>query len=75
MVAEEAQWTRSGHGKAHPTLNWVRLAQRIPVRIILYAPPPDAPFRMEMTAVRHNHRLPPNGRPLSVQGAPVASAQ
>ena len=34
-----------------PTLNWVRLAQRIPVRIRLEAPDPDRPYRMGMTAV------------------------
>jgi membrane fusion protein, multidrug efflux system len=34
-----------------PTLNWVRLAQRIPVRIRLEAPDPNRPYRMGMTAV------------------------
>jgi multidrug resistance efflux pump len=34
-----------------PTLNWIRLAQRIPVRIELDSPEPDFPFRMGMTAV------------------------
>ena len=34
-----------------PTLNWVRLAQRIPVRIRLEAPDPNQPYRMGMTAV------------------------
>jgi membrane fusion protein, multidrug efflux system len=34
-----------------PTLNWIRLAQRIPVRIELDAPDPQTPFRMGMTAV------------------------
>jgi multidrug efflux system membrane fusion protein len=33
-----------------PTLNWVRLAQRIPVRIQLEDPSPDRPYRMGMTA-------------------------
>lgn len=33
------------------TLNWVRLAQRIPVRIELEAPDPAMPYRMGMTAV------------------------
>jgi multidrug resistance efflux pump len=37
--------------KVAPTLNWVRLAQRIPVRIRLEAPNPDRPYRMGMTAV------------------------
>ena len=34
-----------------PTLNWVRLAQRFPVRIILDNPDPDFPYRMGATAV------------------------
>jgi len=34
-----------------PTLNWVRLAQRIPVRIELEPPDPERPYRMGMTAV------------------------
>ena len=34
-----------------PTLNWVRLAQRFPVRIILDERDPDKPFRMGATAV------------------------
>jgi len=36
---------------ADPALNWVRLAQRIPVRIRLQDPDPKTPFRMGMTAV------------------------
>jgi multidrug resistance efflux pump len=58
-----------------PTLNWARLAQRLPVRIILDAPAPDAPFRMGMTAVATITGFPPNGKPLNVPGMPVASAQ
>jgi multidrug resistance efflux pump len=34
-----------------PALNWVRLAQRIPVRIQLEDPDPQRPYRMGMTAV------------------------
>jgi multidrug efflux system membrane fusion protein len=34
-----------------PTLNWIRLAQRLPVRILLDAPDPQHPYRMGMTAV------------------------
>ena len=34
-----------------PTLNWVRLAQRLPVRIRLQDPDPALPYRMGMTAV------------------------
>jgi len=37
--------------EAKPALNWVRLAQRIPVRIALDAPDPQRPFRMGMTAL------------------------
>jgi multidrug resistance efflux pump len=33
------------------TVNWVRLAQRIPVRIKLDKPDPDRPYRMGMSAV------------------------
>ena len=33
------------------TLNWVRLAQRLPVRIQLETPDPARPYRMGMTAV------------------------
>ncbi len=35
----------------NPTLNWVRLAQRLPVRIRLDDPDPMRPYRMGMTAV------------------------
>jgi membrane fusion protein, multidrug efflux system len=34
-----------------PSLNWVRLSQRIPVRIRLEPPEPEHPYRMGMTAV------------------------
>jgi multidrug efflux system membrane fusion protein len=61
--------------KVDPTLNWARLAQRIPVRIILDAPSPDAPLRMGMTAVATITGFPPDGKPLSVPGMPIASAQ
>ena len=61
--------------KIDPTLNWARLAQRIPVRIILDAPPSDAPFRMGMTAVATITGFPPDGKPLNVPGMPVASVQ
>ncbi len=61
--------------KIDPTLNWARLAQRIPVRIILDDPPTDAPFRMGMTAVATITGFPPDGKPLTVPGMPVASAQ
>jgi membrane fusion protein, multidrug efflux system len=61
--------------KVEPTLNWARLAQRIPVRIILDSPPPDAPFRMGMTAVATITGFPPDGKPLRVPGMPAASTQ
>jgi multidrug resistance efflux pump len=34
-----------------PTLDWVRLAQRFPVRIRLDPPDPERPYRMGATAV------------------------
>jgi len=34
-----------------PTLNWVRLAQRFPVRIVLDPPDPARPYRMGATAI------------------------
>ncbi|MCK6556017.1 HlyD family efflux transporter periplasmic adaptor subunit [Candidatus Binatia bacterium] len=37
--------------KVDPTLNWVRLANRIPVRVELEPPTPERPYRMGMTAV------------------------
>jgi multidrug efflux system membrane fusion protein len=33
------------------TINWVRLANRFPVRIVLPPPDPERPFRMGATAV------------------------
>ncbi len=44
-----------------PTLNWVRLAQRIPVRIRLQDPGPNKPYRMGMTAVVTMRRTPNDG--------------
>jgi multidrug efflux system membrane fusion protein len=40
-----------GLPQVEPTLNWVRLSQRFPVRIVLNPPSPDYPFRMGQTAV------------------------
>lgn len=37
--------------ESRPDLNWVRLAQRLPVRIVLDPPEPGFPFRMGLTAV------------------------
>jgi membrane fusion protein, multidrug efflux system len=43
--------TVDGLPAVEPTLNWVRLSQRFPVRIILEERDPDGPFRMGATAV------------------------
>jgi membrane fusion protein, multidrug efflux system len=43
--------TVAGLPKVAPTLNWVRLAQRFPVRITLDGRQPQFPFRMGATAV------------------------
>jgi len=43
--------TVSGLPEVEPTLNWVRLSQRFPVRIILGPNDPEFPFRMGQTAV------------------------
>ncbi|MGH7905501.1 MAG: biotin/lipoyl-binding protein, partial [Candidatus Binataceae bacterium] len=43
--------TVQGLPHIEPTLNWVRLAQRFPVRIILEDRDPGHPFRMGQTAV------------------------
>ncbi|MBV8451350.1 MAG: biotin/lipoyl-binding protein [Deltaproteobacteria bacterium] len=40
-----------GLPQVEATLNWVRLSQRFPVRIILEDPDPSFPFRMGLTAV------------------------
>jgi membrane fusion protein, multidrug efflux system len=40
-----------GLAKVAPTLNWVRLAERFPVRITLDGREPEFPFRMGATAV------------------------
>jgi multidrug resistance efflux pump len=43
--------TVDGLPAVEPTLNWVRLSQRFPVRVILEERDPDGPFRMGATAV------------------------
>jgi len=43
--------TIAGLPQVEATLNWVRLSQRFPVRIILEHPDPAFPFRMGATAV------------------------
>ncbi|MAI79031.1 MAG: secretion protein HlyD [Deltaproteobacteria bacterium] len=51
-----ALWQRNGSTvgilpDVEPSLNWVRLAQRFPVRVVLEPPHPDFPYRMGNTAV------------------------
>jgi multidrug efflux system membrane fusion protein len=56
---QEAGWalyqengaTVGGLPRVEPTLNWVRLSQRFPVRIVLENRDPQRPFRMGQTAV------------------------
>ncbi|HVA41823.1 MAG TPA: HlyD family secretion protein [Candidatus Binataceae bacterium] len=56
---QEAGWalyqqngaTVDGLPQVEPTLNWVRLSQRFPVRIVLETRDPQRPFRMGQTAV------------------------
>jgi len=43
--------TVAGLPSIEPTLNWVRLSQRFPVRIVLEHPDPEFPYRMGATAV------------------------
>ena len=43
--------TVEGLPAVEPTLNWVRLSQRFPVRIILENSTSESPFRMGATAV------------------------
>jgi membrane fusion protein, multidrug efflux system len=57
--------TVEGLPQVEPTLNWVRLSQRFPVRIVLEDRDPKFPFRMGTTAVvtiqgyrEQDHRLP-----------------
>ena len=50
-IAPEDGTSVGGLPAVQRTLNWVRLAQRIPVRIKLEDPDPEHPYRMGMTAV------------------------
>jgi len=50
-IAPEDGASAGGLPAVERTLNWVRLAQRIPVRIKLEDPDPEHPYRMGMTAV------------------------
>jgi membrane fusion protein, multidrug efflux system len=43
--------TVAGLPQVQPTLNWVRLSQRFPVRVVLDARDPARPFKMGQTAV------------------------
>jgi len=43
--------TVDGLPAIEPTLNWVRLSQRFPVRVVLEERDPEGPFRMGTTAV------------------------
>jgi len=43
--------TVGGLPEVRPTLNWIRFAQRIPVRVRLDPPSPSLPYRMGMSAV------------------------
>lgn len=55
--------TVAGLANVAPTLNWVRLAQRFPVRITLGAEDPRFPFRMGATAVVTIEGEPPRPPP------------
>src|SRR5262249_29150670 len=62
--------TVDGLPEVAQTLNWVRLAQRFPVRIILDDPDPAYPFRMGQTAVVTI--LSPRGARSGRRGDPIA---
>ena len=55
--------TVAGLANVAPTLNWVRLAQRFPVRITLKDDDPGFPFRMGATAVVTIDGAPPPSPP------------
>ena len=55
--------TVAGLANVAPTLNWVRLAQRFPVRITLKDDDPRFPFRMGATAVVTIDGAPPSSPP------------
>jgi multidrug efflux system membrane fusion protein len=50
-VQPDFEKASGGLPNVRPTLNWVRLAQRVPVRIRLEPPPAEFPYRMGMSAV------------------------
>uniref|UniRef100_UPI0025D0D49C efflux RND transporter periplasmic adaptor subunit n=1 Tax=uncultured Thiodictyon sp. TaxID=1846217 RepID=UPI0025D0D49C len=61
-IAERNQAAGPGRlAQVNPTVEWIRLAQRIPVRIQLTALPPDLQLRLGLTAsvsVNPSHPLP-----------------
>ena len=50
IVDRERSDTRGVLANVNPTFSWVRLAQRIPVRVALEAPPPQIPLVVGRTA-------------------------
>jgi len=60
--------TVEGLPQVEPTLNWVRLSQRFPVRIVLEKPDPLFPYRMGATAVVTIQGFPPGGAGRQVNG-------
>lgn len=59
-----------------PTLDWVRLAQRFPVRILLEPPHPERPYRMGATAIvtiRGGTEAPPNAAVSPASASPDAA--
>jgi multidrug resistance efflux pump len=55
----------------NPTFNWVRLAQRVPVRVMLDKPPPDIRLIAGRTATVSV--LGPDGKPATASGQAVSS--
>ena len=68
--------TVEGLPQVEPTLNWVRLSQRFPVRIVLEKPDPVFPYRMGATAVVTIQGYPSSEARLAVNGAehPISGA-
>lgn len=50
IARQNAGLTPGGLAEVSPTFEWIRLAQRLPVRIRLHDYPPDLPLRIGMTA-------------------------
>src|SRR5277367_5361943 len=68
--------TVEGLPQVEPTLNWVRLSQRFPVRIVLEKPDPVFPYRMGATAVVTIQGYPSSDARLAVNGVehPISGA-